>query len=538
MPGRQHWNRCPHEHAGVARCAPDWLALREDADAAARAPELVPPLRAHLAPAVTGWSCATSAAAPARWPAGSPAGCPARSTGCCTTGTPRCSSRATQDLPGTGRGRQPGHGGGAAGRPHRGSARETSPARRWSTTSALLDLLTAEEVDGIAAACAEAGCRRAADLSVVGRVVLTPADPLDARFAAAFDAHQRRSTGGRRLLGPDAGTAVADAFARRGAAVTTAPSPWRLGAGAGRAGRGVAAGLDRRGVRPGTRSRRRRADDYLRRRLDASRGGRAARRGRPRRRAGPARGGVVSPRVWSWLRMLAGVAVLVALGWRMGADAVRRGARVIDCPAVLAALGFGLLTTVSSAWRWCLVARRLGLRLPLQTAVADCYQALFLNSVLPAGVLGDVHRAVSHGRQEGDVGRGVRAVVLERVTGPGGAGLVGIAALLCRPRRSRPSRPTPSGRHGHARRRGRRRCSRRRMRCGDWRRAEGPRAAVSRVGAALRAGLGTPATGCCRATPGRGRSRCPRRRSAASRAVRRGGAARGTSPRSARCSRC
>jgi hypothetical protein len=31
-------------------------------------------------------------------------------------------------------------------------------------------------------------------------------------------------------------------------------------------------------------------------------------------------------------------------------------------------------------------------------AVADCYRALFLNSVLPAGVLGEVHRAVIHGR--------------------------------------------------------------------------------------------------------------------------------------------
>jgi glycosyltransferase 2 family protein len=49
--------------------------------------------------------------------------------------------------------------------------------------------------------------------------------------------------------------------------------------------------------------------------------------------------------------------------------------------------------------------------------VADCYQALFLNSVLPAGMLGDLHRAVGHGRRTGDVGRGVRAVLLERLVG-------------------------------------------------------------------------------------------------------------------------
>ena len=70
-----------------------------------------------------------------------------------------------------------------------------------------------------------------------------------------------------------------------------------------------------------------------------------------------------------------------------------------------------------SAWRWCLVARGLGLRLSLRGAVADYYKALFLNAALPGGVLGDVDRAVRHGKDEGDVGRSVRAVVLERTAG-------------------------------------------------------------------------------------------------------------------------
>ena len=67
-------------------------------------------------------------------------------------------------------------------------------------------------------------------LSVTGCVELAPPDPLDAAFGTAFDAHQRRRTGGRRLLGPDAGAAAVTAFARRGAAVETRASPWRLGA--------------------------------------------------------------------------------------------------------------------------------------------------------------------------------------------------------------------------------------------------------------------------------------------------------------------
>ncbi|WP_433171874.1 lysylphosphatidylglycerol synthase transmembrane domain-containing protein [Actinoallomurus sp. CA-150999] len=120
---------------------------------------------------------------------------------------------------------------------------------------------------------------------------------------------------------------------------------------------------------------------------------------------------------WAWLRTLAAAGVIGLLLWRLGTRAVLDGLSVIDLRAVCAALAIGLITTVLTAWRWCLVAWRLGLRLPLRNGVADYYRALFINGVLPAGVLGDVHRAVRHGRQEGDVGRGVRAVVLERAAG-------------------------------------------------------------------------------------------------------------------------
>jgi hypothetical protein len=97
------------------------------------------------------------------------------------------------------------------------------------TCSALLDLLTAGEVEDIAEAVSTAGCPALLTLSVAGNASITPADPLDGAFAAAFDAHQRRTEDGRRLLGPDAVTVAAAAFRRRGARVTTAPSAWRLG---------------------------------------------------------------------------------------------------------------------------------------------------------------------------------------------------------------------------------------------------------------------------------------------------------------------
>jgi len=95
------------------------------------------------------------------------------------------------------------------------------------TASALLDMLTAEEVDRVVAACA--GHPTLFMISVTGRVRLTPGDPLDAEVAAAFNDHQRRTVDGRRLLGPDAVDAAAAAFAAHGVPVRAGRSPWRLG---------------------------------------------------------------------------------------------------------------------------------------------------------------------------------------------------------------------------------------------------------------------------------------------------------------------
>jgi uncharacterized membrane protein YbhN (UPF0104 family) len=141
----------------------------------------------------------------------------------------------------------------------------------------------------------------------------------------------------------------------------------------------------------------------------------------------------VSRSVWPWVKALGGLAILGALAWRLGTGAFLDGLYVIDGSTLLAALGIGLLTTVLSAWRWCLVARGLGIRLPLRGAVADYYRAIFLNAALPGGILGDVDRAVRNGRHTGDVGRGVRAVVLERSAGTAVFVTVGLAVLLVLP---------------------------------------------------------------------------------------------------------
>ena len=98
------------------------------------------------------------------------------------------------------------------------------------TASALLDLLTRDELTSLIDACSRAGCPVLFALSVTGHVRLLPPDPLDARLAAAFDAHQRRVTPRGRLLGPDAFGAAVHRFRRLGAEIVVRSSPWRLGA--------------------------------------------------------------------------------------------------------------------------------------------------------------------------------------------------------------------------------------------------------------------------------------------------------------------
>ncbi|WP_435303854.1 class I SAM-dependent methyltransferase [Streptomyces phaeoluteigriseus] len=209
------------------RYAPEWLRLREPADARARAIDLLDPLRIRLAnlPGRTGGlvvhdlGCGTGSMG--RWLA-------PRLDGpqhwilhdrdpyllhFAAVGSPRVAadgSRVTVET-------------------RRGDVARLTPdalvGASLVTASALLDVLTREEIDTLAAACAGAGCPALLTLSVAGRVELSAEDPMDEEIAAAFDDHQRR--GG--LLGPDSVTAACEAFADHGASVKVHPSAWRLG---------------------------------------------------------------------------------------------------------------------------------------------------------------------------------------------------------------------------------------------------------------------------------------------------------------------
>jgi glycosyltransferase 2 family protein len=119
----------------------------------------------------------------------------------------------------------------------------------------------------------------------------------------------------------------------------------------------------------------------------------------------------------TWTRLAAAGMILAVLVWRLGTGPVLDGVRRVDGWALAVALTVTAATTVLSAWRWRLVSRGLGVDLPLRTAVPAYYRSQLLNSTLPGGVVGDVHRGVSHGRDTGDLSGGIRAVAWERTAG-------------------------------------------------------------------------------------------------------------------------
>jgi hypothetical protein len=210
------------------RVSPDWLALREPADAAARSGDLAVQLAEWLRDPGTlevhdlgggsgalGRWLAPRLPGPQRWvvhdldeallarAAAHPPG-PA-ADGAMVTVQPRRSDvtrLGPDDLAGAG----------------------------LVAASALLDLLTEDELTALLATCARLGCPILLSLSVAGRVIVHPSDPLDAPVMAAFNAHQRRTIAQGRLLGPAAAAAAVAQLRAMGTSVLVRSSPWRLDA--------------------------------------------------------------------------------------------------------------------------------------------------------------------------------------------------------------------------------------------------------------------------------------------------------------------
>ncbi|WP_194410392.1 lysylphosphatidylglycerol synthase domain-containing protein [Microbacterium cremeum] len=124
-----------------------------------------------------------------------------------------------------------------------------------------------------------------------------------------------------------------------------------------------------------------------------------------------------APRWQPWARAAVGVGILGAIVAVTGAEPFLRGIASVSPPVIAAALLLAAAATAAAAWRWRVLAGRLGLRLGWRQSVAAYYRSQFLNTVLPGGVVGDVERAISHGRSLDRVAQAARAVVAERTAG-------------------------------------------------------------------------------------------------------------------------
>jgi glycosyltransferase 2 family protein len=138
----------------------------------------------------------------------------------------------------------------------------------------------------------------------------------------------------------------------------------------------------------------------------------------------------VSRTIWTGIRAAGAVLLLAVVLLRVGGGPFLAGLRAVDPVSLLAVAALTGLTTVAAAWRWQAVAGGLGDRVPLPGAVAAYYRSQFLNSVLPGGMVGDLHRGVERGRRRSDVPDALRAVAWDRVLGQAVQAAAAVAVLL------------------------------------------------------------------------------------------------------------
>jgi len=140
----------------------------------------------------------------------------------------------------------------------------------------------------------------------------------------------------------------------------------------------------------------------------------------------------VSPSVRRIVHLGVGLVVVVGTIAVVGTGPLIRGVLAVSPTAILVAVTFTAVATIAATWRWRVVSAALGLPLTWAAGVSAYYRSQFLNSVLPGGVVGDLHRAYRQGRQAGAqttlVGA-ARAVATERIAGQVVQGAVTVVVL-------------------------------------------------------------------------------------------------------------
>lgn len=120
-------------------------------------------------------------------------------------------------------------------------------------------------------------------------------------------------------------------------------------------------------------------------------------------------------RLRSLLRLAVSITLLVALLQFVDATEIADRLTQLDLRWVALSLFLSVLQTMLLAWRWRFTAARLGVGMPYRHALGEYYLGVFLNQLLPGGILGDISRAWRHAVSSARTRAAVHAVILERL---------------------------------------------------------------------------------------------------------------------------
>ena len=137
------------------------------------------------------------------------------------------------------------------------------------------------------------------------------------------------------------------------------------------------------------------------------------------------------------LRAAVSIGLLAGLAWWLDLGTVVSGLAQMRFGWVLLAVAISVVQVAVLAWRWRFTAGCLGVDLSYTAAWREYYLSIFLNQVMPGGVVGDVSRAWRQARvqtrQREPAGPAVRAVIFERLSAQAVMTAVALVSLLALP---------------------------------------------------------------------------------------------------------
>ena len=137
------------------------------------------------------------------------------------------------------------------------------------------------------------------------------------------------------------------------------------------------------------------------------------------------------------LRAAVSVGLLAGLAWWLDLGTELSRLAAMRPGWALLAVAISVVQVAMLAWRWRFTAGRLGVDLSFLSAWREYYLSIFLNQVLPGGVLGDVSRAWRQARSQIRVeepgGPAVRAVIFERLSAQAVMTIVAVVSLAALP---------------------------------------------------------------------------------------------------------